>query len=235
MKKTKFLALSLVVALGLTGTAFAYWGQDIASNTTVNTGKLEVAIIDKCHAEAVAIASDDSSVGGTTFWGHDDKSWVIDDTSSNDVNYDAVRRVIGDQHRDTTVSADGKTVTAVLGNMYPGAKVKIYYTAKNTGSIPVKVADVTPAFPAGIGDFFNAGIKGPGFDTGIVDQTALSSTLKTKLNTSANYIEPGNTAEFVVTLDFAKNLASIGPEQYEMLNANNIFTIKTNFTQFNAK
>lgn len=42
MKKTRFLVLVLAVAVMLVGAAYAYWSQDLAINTTVKTGELEV-------------------------------------------------------------------------------------------------------------------------------------------------------------------------------------------------
>ncbi|ABR46720.1 hypothetical protein Amet_0493 [Alkaliphilus metalliredigens QYMF] len=42
MKRTKFLALALVVALMMMGAGYAYWTQDLTIQNTVNTGELDV-------------------------------------------------------------------------------------------------------------------------------------------------------------------------------------------------
>lgn len=44
MKKSKFLALVLTVAVMLMGAGYAYWTDSITINNTVNTGKLEVKL-----------------------------------------------------------------------------------------------------------------------------------------------------------------------------------------------
>ncbi|WFA08269.1 hypothetical protein [Tissierella sp. Yu-01] len=41
MKKTKFLALALVVALALSGAGYAYWTETLTVDTTVKTGQLD--------------------------------------------------------------------------------------------------------------------------------------------------------------------------------------------------
>jgi hypothetical protein len=46
MKKSRLIALTLVVALMLMGTAYAAWTQTINVNSTVSTGELEVSIMD---------------------------------------------------------------------------------------------------------------------------------------------------------------------------------------------
>ena len=42
MKKTKSLALVLVVAIMMMGAGYAYWTEDLTINTTVDTGILDV-------------------------------------------------------------------------------------------------------------------------------------------------------------------------------------------------
>lgn len=45
MKKTKFLALVLVVSIMMMGAGYAYWSQTLTFDTTVQTGELEVSFI----------------------------------------------------------------------------------------------------------------------------------------------------------------------------------------------
>ncbi|MDW5299931.1 MAG: hypothetical protein SA378_07330 [Sedimentibacter sp.] len=46
MKKSRLLALTLVVAVMLVGAGYAYWGEALTINTTVDTGDLEVLFIE---------------------------------------------------------------------------------------------------------------------------------------------------------------------------------------------
>ncbi|MCT4593281.1 MAG: hypothetical protein N4A57_03275 [Anaeromicrobium sp.] len=59
MKKTKFLAIIMTLALMLTGVGYAYWSDTITSETTVKTGKFEVNIL---KDSAVARVIDDQVV-----------------------------------------------------------------------------------------------------------------------------------------------------------------------------
>ena len=45
MKKTKLISLSLIICLVLMGTAFAWWTQSTTINNTVNTGNLDVKLV----------------------------------------------------------------------------------------------------------------------------------------------------------------------------------------------
>jgi predicted ribosomally synthesized peptide with SipW-like signal peptide len=46
MKRSKFLALVLVVAVMMMGAGYAYWTQDLTIDNTITTGKLEVVFDD---------------------------------------------------------------------------------------------------------------------------------------------------------------------------------------------
>ena len=46
MKKTKYLVLTLVVAIALVGAGYAAWTDDILINTQVNTGMLDLSYVD---------------------------------------------------------------------------------------------------------------------------------------------------------------------------------------------
>ncbi|QNO15960.1 hypothetical protein HYG86_14890 [Alkalicella caledoniensis] len=50
MKKTKFIALALIVALSLIGAGYAWWTDSININGTVETGKFEV-IVENVHVQ----------------------------------------------------------------------------------------------------------------------------------------------------------------------------------------
>ena len=69
MKKSKFLALVLAVAVMLMGAGYAYWTDSIKINNTVNTGNLEVklengtlTLPDYVNGTAVVDAAADSTL-----------------------------------------------------------------------------------------------------------------------------------------------------------------------------
>lgn len=49
MKKTKFLALVLVVAIMMMGAGYAAWTDQLKINTTINTGMLDVHFVDEAE------------------------------------------------------------------------------------------------------------------------------------------------------------------------------------------
>lgn len=54
MKKVRFLALSLVVAVALMGAGYAYWTDTLTINNTVSTGELKVEFTDNQHYPKVS-------------------------------------------------------------------------------------------------------------------------------------------------------------------------------------
>lgn len=46
MKKTKYLALTLVVAIMMMGAGYAYWSETLTIENTVNTGELDVIFVE---------------------------------------------------------------------------------------------------------------------------------------------------------------------------------------------
>ena len=60
MKRTKLLALILVVALMLVGAGYAAWTDVIVHNTTINTGEFDIIFTRKFAKADVSYKSDKS-------------------------------------------------------------------------------------------------------------------------------------------------------------------------------
>lgn len=130
MKKTKFLALALVVALVLTGTAFAWWGETLTMSQTVKTGELNV-VFDKAWTRGgdntLNQTDYDVPTSGYPGWvEHEGQQWT-------ELNLNFVP---------TKIRCDGDKVIAEVGNMYPGSRAQFEFVVKNIGSIPAVVGDV---------------------------------------------------------------------------------------------
>jgi hypothetical protein len=126
MKKTKFLALALVVALVLTGTAFAWWGEVLTFSQTVKTGELDV-VFDSAWTRGGDNTTNEEDyvapLSGYPGWvGHEGQQW-----SEIDVNFVP-----------TKIKAKGDKVIAEVGNMYPGSRAQFEFKVKNIGTIPAK-------------------------------------------------------------------------------------------------
>lgn len=111
MKKTRFLALTLVVAIMLMGAGYAFWMEEIVIGTTVNTGELDIAFSN----ESAFIAGGDYVTGNKT--GH----YVTGSATKN--------------------STDDNKLDIVLNNMHPGSYAKFKFAMQNTGTIDLKVTD----------------------------------------------------------------------------------------------
>ena len=126
MKKVKYIALILVLALGLIGGAYAAWTDVLNVAGTVATGDIDVVF-----------TSAESNDAGDT----DDPASPADDPK--DVGSTEV-----------SLSEDGKTMTVTIENAYPGYVSQIEYEVTNNGSVPVKLQnktiDVTSGDPAGL-------------------------------------------------------------------------------------
>jgi len=107
MKKSRFLVLALVLAVMLMGAGYAYWTDTLTINNTVSTGELNVRF-----------------AGTNTTRGGDNQAGEVEPGKSKAywaayVNHEGLGA--GHNGPATEVSADGKTVTTKVTNMYPGA------------------------------------------------------------------------------------------------------------------
>lgn len=120
MNKTKLISLSLVIALILMGTAFAWWTQSTTISNQINTGELEVKLV---------------NIGGPGIYfthpnGNPDAQGldIHEDYNAEVLNYD--------------FSEDGYTLDVEINNLFPGSYVTYIYGVDNTGTVPVKVNNV---------------------------------------------------------------------------------------------
>ncbi|SDJ94625.1 hypothetical protein [Natronincola ferrireducens] len=90
MKKTRFIALALIVAVALMGAGYAAWTDSIEINTTVNTGQLDVHFVD----EAILVLDD--YVTGDVGYAQDgsgDNDWDIANVTFSNMYPGAVAKV----------------------------------------------------------------------------------------------------------------------------------------------
>ena len=111
MKKVKYIALILVLALGLIGGAYAAWTDQLVVAGTVATGDIDVVF-----------TSAESNDSGDT----------LDPASPADDEKD-----VGST--EVSLSDDGKTMTVTIENAYPGYVSQIDYAVTNNGSVPVRL------------------------------------------------------------------------------------------------
>jgi len=125
MKKVKYVALILVLALGLIGGAYAYWTDTVTVAGAVETGTLE-------HKWEI---EDDEGYGPT-------------EKQYNRVSRRGDRKKFNEDkswhYVEVDVSEDNASELEIgLFNMYPGAEVWLKPKIKNVGTLPSKVKDVT--------------------------------------------------------------------------------------------
>jgi hypothetical protein len=65
MKKIGFVILAVILALGLTGAAYAYWTQNIYVNAAVETGTVQASFI---NAQSNPIFVDEGTTGGVAWY-----------------------------------------------------------------------------------------------------------------------------------------------------------------------
>ncbi len=131
MKKTRFLALALVVAMALVGAGYALWSDTLYVESTVNTGHLDVDFIKVEKAKVFGIEIPDP------------KLVVVDYSIGEDTDFS-----YGDHeafNKDNPMSNRDK-VFLTLTNFYPGAEVSRVMTVKNTGTVPARI-DITKLLP----------------------------------------------------------------------------------------
>lgn len=126
MKKTKLLAVVLVVSIILMGAGYAYWQQDLKINATVDTGYLNVQFAPSSHV-----------IGDV-----DGKIQLPKDlwkAITNPTDFD------GSEYMDVSVSGseDYHDVEFTFSDIYPGAGGYVSFKIVNTGTVPAKLTGVT--------------------------------------------------------------------------------------------
>ncbi|MCT4607112.1 MAG: SipW-dependent-type signal peptide-containing protein [Marinisporobacter sp.] len=111
MKKTKFLALVLAVAVMMMGAGYAAWNETVTINNTVETGEVDVALL------------------------KDGSKTEVKNEDNCDIEHAGTGVMV--ENNDKTSTENKATVK--LTNLYPGAVVDVTIPVKNNGSIPVKL------------------------------------------------------------------------------------------------
>lgn len=184
MKKTKYLALVLVVAIMMMGAGYAAWTDTLTVNSTVNTGYLDVdftnVIGSGLTSPLVEVAHNIVSDGDNTYGDH--KSAGSGKMANNDL------------------------LELTISNFYPGAIAGRIVTVKNEGTVPVKIRrdDFT---------FFNHNVVPNTLTVAVEDDITIdvlpaeaqgTEMSKADLNWANKYvnIEPGKSAAFTISFNF---------------------------------
>jgi hypothetical protein len=113
MKKTRFIALALVVAIMLMGAGYAAWSDQVFLTSTVRTGNFDMEI-----TKLSARTGDNQAQNEAHDWHHFD--WT--DTGTFEFN--------------------GTSAVVELKDLYPGGVVQIDMTMANSGTIPAKLKSI---------------------------------------------------------------------------------------------
>lgn len=123
MRKAKKMALILIVAIMFTGFGYAYWSDQLIINNTVSTGEFDVKFTTLNHSDY-----DNYYSSGEAFF---------DDESDEDyVNKKGIGTTV-------TRSNDGKTLTFINTNLYPGSGAWLKFRIINNGTIPARFENVS--------------------------------------------------------------------------------------------
>jgi len=128
MKKGKFLALAIMVAIMLMGAGYAYWSEKVVMNNTVKTGELDVEFVEK-------------EKKGLWDWTYYPKVEINDDLHDLGLS-EQTRRNGAPVAVSASISENKKTVNVTVANMYPGAGFTVKNKLENTGTIHAKVTDI---------------------------------------------------------------------------------------------
>jgi predicted ribosomally synthesized peptide with SipW-like signal peptide len=117
MNKIKLISLSLVVALVLMGTAFAWWEQSTTISNKVTTGELDVQL---------------KNIGDPTIYFTNPKAANM----GLDINKHYNAKVANYNFKDKY------TLDVEINNVFPGSYVAYAYGVDNIGTVPIKIKDV---------------------------------------------------------------------------------------------
>ncbi|MTI48860.1 hypothetical protein [Sporosalibacterium faouarense] len=126
MKKTKFLALALAVAVMLMGAGYAAWSNQTFLTTTVRTGNFKMEITD------TSIRTGDRQEANEAHDWHE-----YDWTHGGNVDHNATSAVVE------------------FNDLYPGGTVQVDMTTTNNGTIPAKLKSAKVEYLSGNEDLFN--------------------------------------------------------------------------------
>ena len=149
MKKIGLICLSLILALGTLGIAYASWTDQVTIVETVSTGEVLVGIVD--------LGTDDDGTHGqpgdpdSYFAGNLDPGWQNDAFYQYDKNVASCVSTNGALVVDAAgneVAGYHISVTETLDNVYPSYAPTINIEIKNLGTIPVILTNITSSSSA---------------------------------------------------------------------------------------
>lgn len=108
MKKTRLIALTLILAIMLMGAGYAYWSDQLVNANNVDTGVFNVEFICQC--------------------------FMIPDISIMDINEPLYGKIYAQQPE--IEQTNSKLITIRIHDLYPGTGVYYIVMFKNTGTIP---------------------------------------------------------------------------------------------------
>lgn len=129
MKKTRFIALVLVVAMMLVGAGYAAWTDQVFVTSTVRTGNFDVEIT---KATVRSGDNDAQNYAHNPAWSHYD--WTHTGTVTHNANEAIVE----------------------FKDLYPGGCIQLDMTTTNKGTIPAKLKSIDVQFLGGNGALYNA-------------------------------------------------------------------------------
>lgn len=129
MKKTKLIALTMVVAIMMMGAGYALWSDQLTLDTTVKTGKFDMQI-----TEATTRTGDEELKNEEQYADGNKGFHKADWTHSKKVG-----------HNETSAWVE-------FNDLYPGGAVQVDLKMENMGTIPARlksivVSDVTESVP----------------------------------------------------------------------------------------
>lgn len=149
MKKTKILALALIVAVVMTGAGYAAWSTKINYNNSMKTAEWNVFIENDAKGDSLVAEDkvDKFNANGTVTGSLNGDGYLqYDTTDPNDIS--GAKKVNGTNFVYTmapTITTDVEkddTVNFAFYNMHPGTSARTRFEIRNLGSIPAKIADI---------------------------------------------------------------------------------------------
>lgn len=132
MKRTKFIALALVVAIMLMGAGYAAWTDEFTSTNVIETGDLEVSFVGGDSYVDIYLANQDNFSGSADSELLDGWERIYDDSDYYNVDLQVI----------PPDSEDPNAIDFSFTNLFPGVVATSHFTLENTGTVPVAIQDV---------------------------------------------------------------------------------------------
>ncbi len=141
MKKTKLIALTMVVAIMMMGAGYALWSEQLFLDTTVRTGDFDMKITEiSTRTGDNEIQNEIQSYNGNTSYHKFD--WTHQGASP---------QIISNENS----KIDGNSATVEFAELYPGGVVQVDMKMVNQGDIPARLKSVNVALVDGNQYLFN--------------------------------------------------------------------------------